>query len=55
MDVEKVAEECKKCAESPYYFMTNYVIVDGKPFTTLLQEKEFNEYIVYLQSKINKK
>lgn len=36
-------EELKKCQESPYYFATNYLVVDGKRFKTLLTEKQFNE------------
>ena len=35
-------EEIKKCQESPYYFATNYLIVDGRRFSTTLNEKEFN-------------
>ena len=37
-----VAEEFKKCKESPYYFATNYIKVNGKPFTTNLSEEVFN-------------
>ncbi len=40
---EKVFEELKKCQESSYYFVTKYLVVDGKRFKTLLTEKQFNE------------
>lgn len=40
---QKIVEECKKCAESPWYFATKYLTIDGKPFTTLLSEEEFND------------
>lgn len=36
-------EEIKKCQESPYYFAINYLIVDGRKFSTTLSEKQFNE------------
>jgi hypothetical protein len=36
--------ELKKCMESPYYYMTSYVIIDGKPFITCLTEEEFNKF-----------
>lgn len=38
-------EELEKCKESPYYFATNYMTVDGKPFTTHYSEREFNEIV----------
>lgn len=37
-------EEIKKCVKSPYYFATNYLTVNDKPFTTPLNEKQFNSY-----------
>lgn len=40
---QETFEEIKKCQKSPHYFATNYLVVDGKKFTTLLTEKEFNE------------
>lgn len=40
----KSEEEVKKCSESPYYFMTNYYLVNGKKFTTILDESSFNAY-----------
>lgn len=39
---EKIIEEIRKCRESPYYFATTYLQIDGKPFTTGLTEEEFN-------------
>lgn len=41
-------EEKKKCIESPYYFYTTYCLVNGKPATTRLTEKEFNEQFKHL-------
>lgn len=35
-------KEYQKCRKSAYYFYTNYVIINGKPATTLLSEKDFN-------------
>jgi len=40
---EKEKSEIDKCKESPYYFYTNYVTVNGKLATTHLTEKEFND------------
>ncbi len=40
---EETFQEIKKCKESPYYFATNYLIVDGRKFITTLSEKQFNE------------
>jgi hypothetical protein len=37
-------EEIIKCKESPYYYATTYLTINGKPFTTLLNEQEFNKY-----------
>ena len=34
--------EFEKCKENPYYFMTKYWKVNGKLFTTILSEEEFN-------------
>ena len=39
---ENIMEELQKCNKSPYYFATNYLTRDGKPFTTNLTENEFN-------------
>ena len=36
--------EIVKCRDNPYYFATNYLTVNGKPFTTPLSEKAFNSY-----------
>lgn len=36
-------EEMGKCKNSPYYFYTNYFMVDGEKATTHLSEKDFNE------------
>lgn len=38
-----IIAEINKCRASPYYFMTTYWMVGGKPFRTKLSEKEFNE------------
>ena len=40
---EETFQEIKKCKESPYYFATNYLVVDGRKFKTVLTEKQFNE------------
>ena len=37
-------EELEKCKKSPYYFATKYLTVNGKPFTTLHSEEEFNKF-----------
>jgi hypothetical protein len=37
-------EELKKCQESPYYFFTNYFLVDGKKPTVRMTEEEFNSF-----------
>lgn len=37
-------EETEKCAASPYYFMTKYCLVNGQPFTTAMNEEEFNKH-----------
>lgn len=42
--------EMEKCRASPYYYMTKYWIVDGKPFTTPLTEEEFNKQIKEAQN-----
>jgi hypothetical protein len=38
------ADELRKCVASPYYFFTKYVLIDGKPATTMLSEETFNDY-----------
>lgn len=38
------AAEVKKCIESPYYYATKYLTINGKLFTTRLSESEFNNY-----------
>lgn len=46
MDIERIdwwGNELNKCKENPYHFVTNYLLVNGKKFTTLYTEKEFNE------------
>lgn len=40
-----IRKELEKCKASPYYFMTKYCLVDGKPFTTPLTEEEFNKQL----------
>jgi len=42
---EEQKEEYNKCRNSPYYFMTKYMTVNGKPFTTELTEEEFNKKV----------
>lgn len=41
--------EYQKCKNSPYYFYTNYFLIDGKPATTCLTEAEFNEQFELMQ------
>ncbi len=36
-------DEVQKCKASPYYYATTYLLINGKRFTTLLTEDEFNE------------
>lgn len=53
MEAEITAEEIKKCKESPYYFATKYLLINGKPFTTRLNEVEFNKQVKQiLESKL---
>lgn len=40
----KEINEIERCKTSPYYFATKYLQINGKPFTTHLNEKDFNEY-----------
>jgi len=37
--------EIEKCKSNPYYFATTYLNINGKPFTTRLNEEEFNRQI----------
>lgn len=43
LDTE-IQEEIQKCISNPYYFATTYMVVNGKPFTTPLDEDIFNKY-----------
>lgn len=36
------SEELKKCLESPYYFATTYLTVNGKKFTTNMSQEQFD-------------
>lgn len=36
-------EELEKCKNSPYYYATKYLLINDKPFTTMLTEEEFNK------------
>jgi hypothetical protein len=36
-------EEILKCKANPYYFATKYMVINGKPFSTSLSEKDFNQ------------
>ncbi len=38
-------EEYNKCKDNPYYFATKYLKIDNKPFTTHLNEEQFNSII----------
>jgi len=40
---KSIGEEYYKCLNSPYYYATKYLLVDGKPFTTNYTEEEFNK------------
>lgn len=42
MPLEDIYTELNKCKESPYYFATKYMTVNGKPFETLYSEEGFN-------------
>jgi len=35
--------EFNKCTENPYYFATKYLTINGRKFTTMLTESEFND------------
>ena len=43
-------EEIRKCIDSPYYFATKYLVVNGKPFETPLSEKAFNSFFNKMKS-----
>lgn len=45
------SEYCKIKA-SPYYFATNYLKVNGEPFRTIFNEKEFNQLFNNLEKEI---
>lgn len=49
MTKAEILEELAKCQTSPYYFMTHYWKVDGKLFTTLLTEDEFNRQFAEME------
>lgn len=36
-------EEIAKSNQSPYYFATNFLFVNGKPFTTMYTQEEFDK------------
>ena len=38
-------EELRRCKESPWYFYTNYLTIDGKKGKTMMTEDEFNSAI----------
>ena len=40
--LDYLEEELEKCKKSPYYFATKYLLVEGKPFVTPLNEETFN-------------
>lgn len=42
---EEWLQDFEKCKQSPYYFMTRYWQIDGKPFTTPLSKEQFNEIV----------
>ena len=48
---DKEKSEIEKCKESPYYFYTNYITVNGKLATTLLSEKDFNNKLTYAKGR----
>lgn len=48
---EYMLRELEKCKENPYYFATKYLTINGKPYTTVLTEEEFNNYTNNLKSK----
>lgn len=43
-------EEIDKCANSPYYYFTNYCTFNGEKATTLLTEEEFNKEFFYYKN-----
>lgn len=38
-----IEEEIAKCKQSPFYFATKYILVDGKPYESRWDEKTFNK------------
>ncbi len=50
--------ECQKCMTDPYYFASNYLIVDGKPFTAGYDRMIFNRlfntpHLMYMRRERN--
>ena len=41
--IEDNNKEYEKCLKSPFYYVTKYMQVNGKPFTTLCSEEVFNK------------
>lgn len=50
--IEQNNKEFEKCKTNPYYFATTYLTINGKPFTTILTEEEFNKQFKYLKNGI---
>lgn len=42
MILDEEVKEFERCKESLWYFMTKYMVIEGRPFTTPLSEEEFN-------------
>lgn len=47
---EEWLQEYEKCKTNPYYYATKYLTINGKPFTTLLTEEQFNNEFKSLQN-----
>lgn len=43
---EQLDLEYKRCLDSPYYYCTNYLKINGKKFTTIETEENFNKFII---------
>ena len=47
-------EEALKCINNPYYLYTNYILINGKPATTPLNQEEFNKEFREMEKNYNR-
>jgi hypothetical protein len=41
--VKNINDEIEKCKNSPYYFATTYLVINGEKYKTTTPEEQFNE------------